>query len=55
MLPVHRGTSPSLPDAGSARHAGHTHLAVTCCWEWALGRSLWGWAPTSELGTSGDV
>lgn len=33
----------------------YTDREVTCCWEWALGRSLWGWPPTSELGTSGDV
>lgn len=45
--------SEEPPPPGSG---GPTHLAATCCCEWALGRSLWGgWAPTSELGTSGDV
>lgn len=33
-----------------------THRGVTCCCEWAFGRSFWGWAPPpSELGTSGEV
>lgn len=39
----------------TCRVQSHTDREVTCCWEWALGRSLWGWAPTSVLGTSGDV
>lgn len=50
---VHSCLYPALHVKNS--HKLGADREVTCCWEWALGRSLWGWAPTSELGTSGDV